>query len=117
VVYTAFFESEDDHDAKPLVEFPMGGKRESYGEVAADGGDHDSDGDHDDHGHHHGPPSGGWERHKPWTESTWLMLMPIAVIVTGAVVLGVIPGMTGFLDLAIQISEAVLGTDLGGVLG
>ena len=123
IVYAAFFESEDEHDAKPLVEFPMGGERESSSEVAADGGDHGPGVDHDDHGqhdhdgHHHGPPPGGWERHKPWTESTWLMLMPITVIVTGAVVLGVVPGVTGFLDLAIQISEAVLGTDLGGVLG
>jgi len=81
IVYTAFFESEDTHDAKPLVEFPIGGKRNSYGvtseDSATDGGeplpdggdkgDHDSDpqkaetdhhGDkheehHDDHDDHH----------------------------------------------------------------
>ncbi|WP_058367471.1 cation:proton antiporter [Haloparvum sedimenti] len=29
VVYTAFFEAEDDHDAKPLVDFPFGGERKS----------------------------------------------------------------------------------------
>ena len=45
IVYTAFFETEDEHDAKPLLEFPIGGKRESYGSnaarrpVEADGGE------------------------------------------------------------------------------
>ena len=39
IVYTAFFEAEDAHDAKPLLEFPMGGERQSYGVgVATDGG-------------------------------------------------------------------------------
>ncbi|WP_336345124.1 monovalent cation/H+ antiporter subunit D family protein [Halalkalicoccus ordinarius] len=46
IVYTAYFETEDRHDAKPLLEFPMGGKRESYGagaagDARADGGDPD----------------------------------------------------------------------------
>ncbi|MEF8786773.1 MAG: proton-conducting transporter membrane subunit [Haloarculaceae archaeon] len=128
VVYTAFFESEDEHDAKPLAEFPMGGIRDSYesvvaadgGPAAADGGHedegHETHSDHDDHGHHNGPPPGGWDRRTPFTESTWLMLVPITVIVTGAVVLGVVPGMTGFLDLAIEISEQVLGVTIGGGL-
>src|SRR6056297_859840 len=45
VVYTAFFESEDRHDAKPLLEFPEGGLIQSYAttsddeSVAADGGE------------------------------------------------------------------------------
>ncbi|AUX09001.1 multicomponent Na+:H+ antiporter subunit D [Halalkaliarchaeum desulfuricum] len=37
VVYTAFFEAEDDHDAKPLVDGPMGGERRSL-LAATDGG-------------------------------------------------------------------------------
>ncbi len=37
VVYTAFFEAEDDHDAKPLVDFRMGGERRST-LAATDGG-------------------------------------------------------------------------------
>ncbi|GAA0508291.1 multicomponent Na+:H+ antiporter subunit D [Halorubrum aquaticum] len=37
VIYTAFFEAEDDHDAKPLVDFPMGGERRST-LAATDGG-------------------------------------------------------------------------------
>ncbi|WP_418284719.1 cation:proton antiporter [Halorubrum sp. DTA46] len=37
VIYTAFFESEDDHDAKPLVDFQMGGERRST-VAATDGG-------------------------------------------------------------------------------
>jgi multicomponent Na+:H+ antiporter subunit D len=202
VVYTAFFESEDRHDAKPLLEFPPGGKRESYfaddeavatdgGEpsetrrsssgLRSDGGDrpHDEgqprpadddegdaeakgagtptemdddestadaersvdDGefeyavdqypsdanipgagaygghddhadDHHDHDHHHGgPPAGGWERHKPFVESTWLMMFPISVIAVGAVTLGVIPGYAVFLDLAVYIVEVVFGVE------
>ena len=135
VVYTAFFESEDRHDAKPLVEFPRGGEQEAYGvidDVHADGGgplpdggdegpadeyvdsheDADgaaSDADSHDDVHHHGPPPDGWERRSPRDESTWLILVPIAAIVTGAVVLGVIPGNVAFLDLAIQVAEAVTG--------
>ncbi len=152
VVYTAFFESEDRHDAKPLLEFPLGGKQESYFEepVATDGGkptddeeyeyavdkypsDHldaeadghdesdavDSHADdddhygaddhHDDHHHHGGAPPGGWERRSPFTESTWLMLMPITVIVTGAVTLGVVPDYAVFLELVTYIVEEVTG--------
>ncbi|MFD1564270.1 proton-conducting transporter membrane subunit [Haloarchaeobius amylolyticus] len=185
VVYTAFFESEDRHDAKPLLEFPKGGLRQSYGAdddgVAADGGepsseerrsddDDDEPGDtpettdeqhtadtddyeyavdkypsdhttsddadasstspaaqapetdeHDDavaavdhHGDHDdhltgGPPVGGWQRHSPFTESTWLMLAPIAVIATGAVVLGIGPDYAVFLELAFRIVEGVFG--------
>ncbi|ELZ16047.1 monovalent cation/H+ antiporter subunit D [Haloterrigena salina JCM 13891] len=180
VVYTAFFESEDRHDAKPVLEFPRGGIFESYGagaegqkeHVAADGGpssadrsgsesesesdaaksnpapaetddsgatdadvedddydyavdrypsdadvpagDHvsavDHHGDHDDHltG---GPPAGGWPRHSPIGESTWLMLAPIAIIATGAVVLGVVPDHAVFLDLITHIVEGVFGVD------
>ncbi|ELY85622.1 proton-conducting transporter transmembrane domain-containing protein [Natrialba taiwanensis] len=178
VVYTAFFESEDRHDAKPLLEFPAGGIRQFVGdELATDGGNRDeepelnsdddsgagadsdadseadyefavdqypSDADvpggpggssaegdadsgvktgtetagtghdhghavaHDDqHEHHGGPPAGGWTRHSPLTESTWLMLGPIVVIATGAVVLGVIPGHAAFLDLATEIVTSV----------
>ncbi|ADB63783.1 NADH/Ubiquinone/plastoquinone (complex I) (plasmid) [Haloterrigena turkmenica DSM 5511] len=174
VVYTAFFESEDRHDAKPVLEFPRGGIFESYGDtargqkegVATDGGadrsereapadvddegadadaaavddengnedyeyavdqypsDHtvpdneqgehvssvDHHGDHDDHltG---GPPAGGWQRQSPFGESTWLMLAPIAIIATGAVVLGVVPDHAVFLDLITHIVEGVFGVD------
>ncbi|WP_066415898.1 cation:proton antiporter [Halorubrum aethiopicum] len=37
VIYTAFFEAEDAHDAKPLVDFPMGGESRST-LAATDGG-------------------------------------------------------------------------------
>ncbi|WP_254862685.1 proton-conducting transporter membrane subunit [Halovivax gelatinilyticus] len=172
VVYTAFFESEDRHDAKPLLEFPPGGERRSYGvlngertsdaQPRTDGGapqpadddegetegkgagtplddepeyavdEHPSDvdvpygpgdaragdrthpdhaDDHHDHGDHHhgGPPQGGWERRTPFTESSWLVAMPIAVIATGAVVLGVVPDYAVFLELADYIVELVEG--------
>ncbi|MCL7418028.1 MAG: cation:proton antiporter, partial [Halalkalicoccus sp.] len=132
IVYTAYFESENDHDAKPLLEFPMGGKPESYGVSVGrltDGGtpvdenaDHDGgyavdrfpsdhadadDHEHADHGG--GPPAEGWGRRRPWTESTWLMLAPIGLIATGAVVLGVVPGQAVFFDLAVYIVETVTG--------
>ncbi|MEM4780744.1 MAG: cation:proton antiporter, partial [Halalkalicoccus sp.] len=137
IVYTAYFESENRHDAKPLLEFPMGGKTESYGvsvgrltdggkPVDEDGGyavdqypsdhttdghdDHDHGHDHDDHDHHHGgPPAEGWERRTPWTESTWLMMVPIGLIATGAVVLGIVPGQAIFFDLVVYIVEEVTG--------
>ncbi|RQG87087.1 cation:proton antiporter [Natrarchaeobius halalkaliphilus] len=191
VVYTAFFESEERHDAKPLLEFPPGGKRESYvadDAVATDGGnptDEDDDerapggqprpadddegeteakgagtpletdetdgdvdesddfeyavdqypsdadvparsgahgdhaDDHHDHGDHHhgGPPAGGWERRSPFAESTWLMIVPIAVIATGAVTLGVVPDYAVFLELVIYIVEGVFGVDSFDELG
>lgn len=133
IIYTAYFESENEHDAKPLLEFPIGGKPESYGVTVGrltDGGepvdedgeyavdqhpsDHagtEKDHDHDDHADHDhgGPPADGWERRTPLTESTWLMLVPISVIATGAIVLGVVPGQAVFLDLAAYIVEEVTG--------
>ncbi|MFC4438106.1 MULTISPECIES: proton-conducting transporter transmembrane domain-containing protein [Natrialbaceae] len=160
VVYTAFFESEERYDAKPLLEFPLGGERRGQAadadeaHVATDGGesergdengnedrdgeryeyavdkypsDHtvsdeavrndaavrrvDHHGDRDDH-HTGGPPTGGWERHSPFDESTWLMLVPIAVIATGAVVLGVVPDAAVFLELANYIVEEVTGVTI-----
>ena len=40
------------------------------------------------------------------------MIMPIAVIATGAVVLGVVPDYAVFLELANAIVEGVTGTDV-----
>ncbi|SFB93131.1 multisubunit sodium/proton antiporter, MrpD subunit [Halobiforma haloterrestris] len=160
VVYTAFFESEDHHDAKPVLEFSRGGVFESYfaeDRVATDGGeaedaaeateteteddyeyavdeypsDHtvpeetdtggervgtvDHHGDHEDHltG---GPPAGGWERRSPFAESTWLMIAPIAVIATGAVVLGIVPDTAVFLEVATTVVEGVFGVESFGEL-
>ncbi|ELZ47547.1 monovalent cation/H+ antiporter subunit D, partial [Halorubrum coriense DSM 10284] len=42
VIYTAFFEAEDAHDAKPLVDFPLGGESRSI-VAATDGGRADDD--------------------------------------------------------------------------
>ncbi|QHS16001.1 cation:proton antiporter [haloarchaeon 3A1-DGR] len=48
VVYTAFFEAEDAHDAKPLVEFPLGGRTTAtIDAVRTDGGDRDESSDDD----------------------------------------------------------------------
>ncbi|GAA0718637.1 multicomponent Na+:H+ antiporter subunit D [Halorubrum trapanicum] len=46
VIYTAFFEAEDAHDAKPLVDFPLGGESRSI--VAATDGGRANDDDTDD---------------------------------------------------------------------
>ncbi|WP_435073343.1 proton-conducting transporter transmembrane domain-containing protein [Halorubrum sp. HHNYT27] len=46
VIYTAFFEAEDAHDAKPLVDFPMGGESRST-LPATDGGRPEDDADVD----------------------------------------------------------------------
>jgi NADH-quinone oxidoreductase subunit L/multicomponent Na+:H+ antiporter subunit D len=113
-VYQAFFESEDGHDSKPLLEGPFGGrfaagtreKDDGSSAVRADGGDEtDSDTDHD---HHGGPPSGGWER-AGWRggESTWFMLGPILAAAAGAVALGVVPAGAVFLQIVELVAENV----------
>ena len=125
IVYQAFFESEDDHDSKPLLEAPFGGRfaSESSPEetaVVADGGDadtshatadgvdhHDGSSEHDDH-HHGGPPVGGWER-TGWRggESTWFMLGPILTAAGGAVAIGVVPATFLFLRIVTLVAENV----------
>jgi NADH:ubiquinone oxidoreductase subunit 5 (subunit L)/multisubunit Na+/H+ antiporter MnhA subunit len=117
IVYGAFFESHDSADAKPLISGPFGG-RASEEAVATDGGSHaegsEAHGDeteaHDDHDHHGGPGPGGWER-VGWTgqEGSWLMLGPILVIAAGALVLGIVPYETGFLELIEVVAEEVMG--------
>ncbi|MFW5958574.1 MAG: proton-conducting transporter membrane subunit [Natronomonas sp.] len=144
IVYQAFFETEDVHDAKPLVEHPLGGEPRSTmvspdgGEPGATGGvgdegprnheiqqDIDNEGydsyqdsglaHHDDHGHHGGPPPGGWDRRRPFgDESTWFMLGPILVAMAGSVILGLVPYQAAFLRLVDVVVRATLGT---GVIG
>jgi NADH-quinone oxidoreductase subunit L/multicomponent Na+:H+ antiporter subunit D len=129
VFYQAFFEAEDGHDAKPLVEFPFGGESRSIlpetptpdpgpimdgGHNDEDGGD--ADGGHDDghaHTHHGGPPADGWER-RGWLggESTWFMLGPILAAMTGAVLIGVIPETAVFLRLVDLIVEGATGVSV-----
>ncbi len=67
--------------------------------------------EHHDHGDHHhgGPPAGGWKRHSPFTESTWLMIAPISIIAAGAITLGIVPDYAVFLELATYIVEGVFG--------
>lgn len=109
IVYTAFFESEDVHDAKPLLEFPMGGVRRSATGMIDDSDEPArTDGGHDDEHHHGGAPPTGWERHTPWTESTWLMIAPIGLLAVGALTLGVVPDHAIFLDLAEYVVEEVI---------
>ncbi len=124
IVYQAFFETADDHDEKPVIEAPLGGRLTGGSAtdtaVAADGGDpadgHDAaadgDGDHDtdDHnGHHHGGPGpDGWDE-RDWRggESTWFMLGPIMTAAGGAVALGLAPATFVFLRLIQLVAENV----------
>ena len=117
IVYQAFFQTPADADSKPVIEGPFGG-----GRTRADGGQLDSEAtyavdehpsdhtdtdetepSHDEHDHHGGPPAGGWERRRLGAESTWFMLGPILVAVTGAIVLGIDPEGAVFLELIQQI--------------
>jgi len=139
VFYQAFFEAEDEHDAKPLVEFPLGGESRSIlpaeptpdSGAVTDGG-HDENGDdehghddhgydkHDEHGHddvhdddHGGPPVGGWER-RSWVggESTWFMLGPILAAMAGAILIGVVPETAVFLRLVDVIVQGATGVSV-----
>ncbi len=107
IVYTAYFETEDVHDAKPLLEFPIGGERRSATGAIADGGHEHHHGGHDDH--HGGAPPEGWDRRSPLTESTWLMLAPISLLAVGAITLGIGPDHAVFLELARYIVGEVTG--------
>ncbi|RDZ65185.1 cation:proton antiporter [Haloferax sp. Atlit-12N] len=137
VIYQAFFQTPEDSDAKPLIEFPIGGvravtdggSRDSVAEgeqyavdrnpsdhVAVTDGESDhvaaADGESDhDHGHDHhgGPPAGGWERRRLGTESTWFMMAPITIAAAGAIVLGVVPQTAVFLALVQRVVADVTG--------
>jgi NADH-quinone oxidoreductase subunit L/multicomponent Na+:H+ antiporter subunit D len=103
IVYTAFFESHDDADPKPVVATVLGG-RFATDEVAADGGQTATA--DDTHDHHGGP----WERHAPTgAESTWFMLGPILVAASGSVVLGVLPDTAIFLRIVRLVVASVTG--------
>jgi formate hydrogenlyase subunit 3/multisubunit Na+/H+ antiporter MnhD subunit len=126
IVYQAFFESPDDHDEKPLLEGPFGGRFADGGgddgdetTVAADGGSEDPDprtdghdeGDGDtDHESDHldGPGPSGWDDRR-WNgeESTWFMLGPIMTAATGALALGIAPAAFVFLRLVKLVAENV----------
>jgi formate hydrogenlyase subunit 3/multisubunit Na+/H+ antiporter MnhD subunit len=197
VVYQAFFQSSEAHDAKPLVENPLGGETRSNsprpdggrpaddedgvavddaeaddgddreidpeelgrpdfggqsterdysdpaplvdGEYAVDrnpsdavleeGSDGTGDGEaghaerddavhgedaHADHDHHGGPPPGGWDR-RGWLggESTWFMIGPILVAMTGSVVLGLVPHAAVFLRLIDDVVSTALALGVG----
>ncbi|WP_256403338.1 cation:proton antiporter [Halorubrum salinum] len=59
VIYTAFFEAEDDHDAKPLVDFRMGGESRSTLPATDGGRPEDEDADDPDGGDDDGDGAAG----------------------------------------------------------
>jgi NADH-quinone oxidoreductase subunit L/multicomponent Na+:H+ antiporter subunit D len=94
----------DDHDEKPVVEAPLGGREERT--AVPDGGDVE-------HDHHGGPPADGWTR-AGWRggETTWFMLGPILAIAAGAVALGLVPEGVGFLRIVFEIVSGLPGVTL-----
>lgn len=131
VVYTAFFESPENEDPKPLVENALGGL---YGgaDAVTDGGrdgtenddhgyapDHAGQGPRDRHEaqthirHEHGPDDSlAWE-HRGWGgESTWFMLGPILFAAAGSVVLGIVPDSAVFLRIVRLIVSSVTGVSV-----
>jgi len=122
VVYTAFFESPDGADEKPVVEHALGG-RFGEPEPAADGGSTPDDGASGhatatdptapDDGHGHGDAGSGWE-HRRWTgaESTWFMLGPILFAMSGSIVLGLVPDTAVFLRVVRLIAASVTGVSV-----
>jgi len=102
VVYTAFFESQDDSDEKPLLAGPLGGR---FGRAARTDGGHAEDGHHD-----HGP----FERRAPnGAEGSWFVVGPILFAAAGSVVLGVVPDTAVFLQV---VREIVAGATAVGVV-
>ncbi|TKX78443.1 cation:proton antiporter [Halorubrum sp. SD626R] len=59
VIYTAFFEAEDDHDAKPLVDFRLGGESRSTLPATDGGRPEDEDADDPDGGDDDGDGAAG----------------------------------------------------------
>jgi multicomponent Na+:H+ antiporter subunit D len=117
VVYTAFFETPERSDEKPLVEANLGGY---FGrEARADGGHEETATAGHDDGRGHGNGNGhghaaGWERFAPnGSESTWFMLGPILFAAAGSVVLGVVPDTAVFLQV---VREIVAGATAMGVV-
>jgi NADH-quinone oxidoreductase subunit L/multicomponent Na+:H+ antiporter subunit D len=106
VVYTAFFESKDGADEKPLLSGPLGG-RFAWGATgkgkgrATDGGHHAE--------HHRGP----WERRAPTgAESTWFMLGPILFAAAGSVALGVVPDAAVFMRIVRVVVAGATGVSV-----
>lgn len=86
IVYTAFFESPDTADTKPILEGSFGGRTTTAG----DG----------DTVHSEGETVHNWESRR-WIgrESTWFMLGPIIFVAAGSIALGVGPGRVVILRL------------------
>ena len=99
VVYTAFFESQDDSDEKPLLSGVLGGR---FGRAARTDGGHG----HDDHG--------PFERRAPnGAEGSWFVVGPILFAAAGSVALGVVPDAAVFLRV---VREIVAGATATGVV-
>ncbi len=120
IIYTAFFESEEQADEKPVLDNPFGGApgERAYrpdGGTRDDGHDdaHEDHDEHDDHGHHgHDqlPPADGWRRaNLRGSETTLLMLVPLMTTATLMLIFGIAPDYMGFFEL---IEGIVAGTEV-----
>ena len=108
IVYQAFFESPEQHDEKPLIEWPIGGR----GGVRADGGSADAhDESHGQGGHtdgHDDSHGSGWEL-RGWngSEASWFVLAPILTTMTGSLLLGVAPSLVVFLEIIDHVVDTL----------
>lgn len=112
VIYTAYFESPGEHDPKPLVTGPMGGRGEQRSSATqtktesepAEGGQVIPDGGAGDTG------TDGWTHHPPTgSETTPWLWVPVLGTAGLALALGVVPEWLAVYDLAIAAAESAWG--------
>ncbi|AFZ74194.1 proton-conducting transporter transmembrane domain-containing protein [Natronobacterium gregoryi] len=109
VVYTAFFESEDAADQKPVLDNPFGGAPGARA-YRPDGGTKPEDEKGDDHHSHPDlPPADGWDR-ADWRggETTLLMLVPLMTTATLMILFGIAPDYVVFFDLIEGIVDGAM---------
>ena len=135
VVYTAFFESPDGSDPKPVVSGVLGGRWGVTATATDGGGRTDEPVARDDHGYapghegqgplddqetaanlerEHGPDHRlDWE-HRGWTggESSWFVLGPILFAAAMSLVLGVVPDAAVFLRIVRLIVAGATGVSV-----
>ncbi|GAB7090942.1 cation:proton antiporter [Halorubrum luteum] len=106
IVYTAFFESAEHADPKPIVDGPIGGATTTA--PRPDGGIDDTQVTRGDHAT--GSPGDQWERADWWGgETSWLLVGPILATALVVVAFGVAVDWLFFADATRAIVDAATG--------